>query len=236
MPLATATPRSLVDQAIEAMGALLASGEWAVGTRIPPEPALASALGVGRNTVREAVRALAHAGLLEVRQGDGTYVAAPNEVSALMRRQLARTELDHVLEVRHAIETQAAALAATRRTKRDLQQLERALERRSAALSSGDPEGFVDADTDFHLGVVAASHNPLLREIYEGFVDTLRSSLAFPVVGADQLCADHETVLEAIRAQDAAAAWAATGGLLRRAAGTARRTTGFTQGARKPSG
>lgn len=217
VPLPPATRGSLVDQAIEAIRTLLANGEWAVGDRIPPEPALASALGVGRNTVREAVRALAHAGLLEVRQGDGTYVASPNEVSALMRRQLARTELRHVLEVRHAVETQAAALAATRRTKRDLQRLERALKRRTAAITASDAEAFVDADTDFHLGVVAASHNPLLAEIYAGFVDTLRSSLDLPEHGADQFCADHESILLAIRDQDAAAAWAATGGLLRRA-------------------
>jgi DNA-binding FadR family transcriptional regulator len=217
VPLAAATPHSLVDQAIEGMRALLASGEWAVGTRIPPEPVLGAELGVGRNTVREAVRALAHAGVLDVRRGDGTYVAAPNEVTALMRRQLARTELGHLLEVRLAIENQAAALAAMRRTKRDLQTMERALKRRSAAVAAQDVAAFVDADTDFHLGVVDAAHNPLLRQLYDGFVDTLRASLELPADGADHLCADHDALLAAIREQDPAAASAGNAGLLRRA-------------------
>lgn len=216
MPLTATAPRSRVDQAIEALREPLASGEWPVGTRIPPEPALASALGVGRNTVREAVRALAHAGVLEVRQGDGTYVVAPSEVSAMMRRQLAASEQKHVVEVRQAIETQAAALAATRRTRRDLASLERALRRRAAAVRSADEPAFVDADTDFHLGLVAAAHNPVLTELYESFVDTLRASVALPPHDADVLAADHDALLAAVRDQDPAASAAAAGGLLHR--------------------
>ena len=68
MPLATTRRAGLVDQVIEQMRGAITSGEWPVGQRIPPEPELVTALGVGRNTVREAVRALSHAGLLEVRQ------------------------------------------------------------------------------------------------------------------------------------------------------------------------
>ena len=214
MPLTPTTPRSLVDQAIEGMRDLLASGEWTVGTRIPPEPALAESLGVSRNTVREAVRALAHTGVLEVRRGDGTYVAAPNEVTALVRQQLARTDLRHVLEVRHAIESQAAALAAERRTDADVEALERALERRSAAVARQDAGGFVDADADFHLGVVAAAHNPLLDELYGGFVDNLRTSILLPGPDEDALRADHDALLTAIRDRDAAAAATATAVLL----------------------
>ena len=74
MPLQPTARVSLVDQAIEAITRLLAAGEWPVGHRIPPEPELAASLGVSRNTVREAVRALAHVGVLDVRRGDGTFV------------------------------------------------------------------------------------------------------------------------------------------------------------------
>ena len=81
MPLATTRRTGLVDQVIEQMRKAISSGEWPVGQRIPAEPELVSALGVGRNTVREAVRALAHAGLLEVRQGDGTFVRATSELA-----------------------------------------------------------------------------------------------------------------------------------------------------------
>lgn len=216
MPLSPTTPRSLVDQAIDGMRGLLDSGEWQVGGRIPPEPALAEALGVSRNTVREAVRALAHTGVLEVRRGDGTYVAAPNEVTALVRQQLARSELRHVLEVRHAIESQAAALAAARRTTAELASLERALERRAEAVATHDAAGFVDADADFHLGVVAAAHNPLLVDLYAGFVDNLRTSILPPQTSDDGLRAEHDALVAAIRAQDPAAAAHATAVLLDR--------------------
>ncbi len=206
MPLSPATPRSLVDQAIDGMRQMLESGEWSVGTRIPPEPVLATDLGVSRNTVREAVRALAHTGVLEVRRGDGTYVAAPNEVAALVRQKLARTDLRHVLEVRHAIESQAAVLAASRRTTRDVRALEEALAARARAVATGDVKGFVDADAAFHLSIVSAAHNPLLDELYGGFEDNLRLSILPPEDNNDPLQAPHEALLAAIVAQDPTAA------------------------------
>ena len=70
MPLSAARRTGLVDQVIDQLRQSVTSGEWPVGLRIPNEAVLVDSLGVGRNTVREAVRALAHAGLLEVRQGD----------------------------------------------------------------------------------------------------------------------------------------------------------------------
>ncbi|KAA1419395.1 FadR family transcriptional regulator [Nocardioides humilatus] len=213
MPLAPATPASLVDQAINGMRALLTSGEWAVGTRIPPEPELAAALGVSRNTVREAVKALAHVGVLEVRRGDGTYVAATTEVQALMRRQCETVDIAHLLEVRHAIEVQAATLAAGRRTAADLAALDATLERRRAAVDVHDVAGFVDADVEFHVGVVAAAHNPLLSQLYDGLVETLRASINDPAEH-DDLGPEHDTVLEAIRRGDAAGAAQASADLL----------------------
>ncbi len=208
MPLAPTSSASLVDQAIDGMRALLESGEWEVGTRIPPEPALAAALGVSRNTVREAVKALAHLGLLQVRRGDGTYVAASTEMQALMHKQLDRVELGHLLEVRHAIEVRAAALAAARRTVDDLAALDAIMERRRDAVRDDEGAAFVDADVDFHCAIVAAAHNPLLVELYDGLVATLRASIQ-PPTDSDVLADEHDAVLEAIRRGDPVAAAAA---------------------------
>jgi DNA-binding FadR family transcriptional regulator len=222
MPLAPTAPTSLVDQAIEGMRSLLASGEWEVGHRIPPEPVLAASLGVSRNTVREAVKALAHVGVLEVRRGDGTYVAHATEVQALMRRQVERVELVHLLEVRHAIEVRAAALAAERRTEEDLAVLDAVARRREEAIERGDRTAFVDADVDLHVAVVAAAHNPLLLEIYGGLVETLRASIDQPAgdgVFDEVFAAEHDAVRTAIRAGDPAAAAAASAELLDHVAG-----------------
>ena len=66
--------RSLVDQALEQLRARINNGTWEVGQRLPTEPELAAELGISRNTVREAMRVLAFAGLIEIRQGDGSYL------------------------------------------------------------------------------------------------------------------------------------------------------------------
>ena len=103
MPLATTRRSGLVDEVIGQLRTVIAAGEWPVGERIPTEQELVALLGVGRNTVREAVRALSHGGLLDVRQGDGTYVRATSEVSGAIRR-LCGSELHEVLQVRRALE------------------------------------------------------------------------------------------------------------------------------------
>ena len=121
--------RSLVDGAIDRLRQAVESGEWPVGRRLPVESALAEELGVGRNTVREAVRVLVHVGLLETRQGDGTYVLRRLDPAESLRR-LRRTTLRDQLEMRIALESEAARLAAERRDEADLQAMREALEAR----------------------------------------------------------------------------------------------------------
>ncbi|QRY49485.1 FadR/GntR family transcriptional regulator [Mycolicibacterium septicum] len=173
MPLATTRRTGLVDQVIEQLRTLVTSGEWPVDSRIPTEPELVEALGVGRNTVREAVRALAHNGIFEVRQGDGTYVRATSEVSAALRR-LCGSELRDVLQVRRCLEVEGARLAATARTEEDLAELRAQL----AHTDTTDHAQFTHSDTEFHLAVVRASHNPVLIEIYRGLLEAITASVA----------------------------------------------------------
>ncbi len=104
MPDVRSEPRrSLVDLAVSAMRERLERGEWRVGERIPIEPELAAELGVSRNTVREAVRVLAFSGVLEVRQGDGTYVRSAVDASDVAHG-LSRASLREHLEVRAMLE------------------------------------------------------------------------------------------------------------------------------------
>jgi DNA-binding FadR family transcriptional regulator len=177
VPLATARRAGLVDQVIEQLRASVMSGEWAVDSRIPTEPELAEALGVGRNTVREAVRALAHGGILEVRQGDGTYVRATSEVSGALRR-LCGSELREVLQVRRCLEVEGARLAAAARTEQDLAELRVLLERRNTCQREHRHEEFARADTEFHFAVVRSSHNTVLTELYRGLTEAIMASVA----------------------------------------------------------
>ena len=153
----------------------LATGAWKVGDRIPGEYDLAARLQVSRPAVREAVRALSHVGVLDVRRGDGTYVRSTVDPRPLLRRVELATLRD-VFEVQLAYDVQAARLAARRRTDEDLRRLEGLLAR-SRRRRRG-PERSATADVRFHLGVVETSHNALLVEAFRYFQSRLRESLA----------------------------------------------------------
>ncbi|MCG8918309.1 FCD domain-containing protein [Actinokineospora sp. PR83] len=214
MPLATTRRSGLVDQVIEQMRSAIAGGEWKVGERIPTEPELVAALGVGRNTVREAVRALSHAGLLEVRQGDGTFVRATSEFSGAVRR-LAGTELRDVLQVRRILEVEGARMAAEHRTEADLTELTELLAQRDRSMVAKDYEAGVDQDAAFHIAVVRCSHNALLAELYSGLTEIVRASVASTVDAAPRNAdIDHGGLLTAIRERDADRAAAEAGGFL----------------------
>ncbi|UNS96293.1 FCD domain-containing protein [Streptomyces tubbatahanensis] len=207
-PLSAPQRAPLADQVIATLRQQIASGQWPVGSRIPTEPELVEQLGVARNTVREAVRALAHNGLLDIRQGSGTYVLATSELAGVMHRRFAGTDLRHVAELRSALETAGARLAARRRTDADLAQLDGLLARREAAWESGEVERFIDADQSLHMGVVAASRNEVFSALYADLAEVLRAFLRRDVGETlrPEGYMDHSRLLEAIRAQDAEAA------------------------------
>jgi DNA-binding FadR family transcriptional regulator len=196
---------SAVESVIEQMQRQLTSGMWSVGDRIPGEYDLSARLQVSRPAVREAIRALSHIGVLEVRRGDGTYVRSAVDPRPLLRR-VERATLRDVFELQQAYDVQAARLAARRRTPDDLLRLRALLEDRDAAC---DPAEFGEADAHFHKGVAEASHNALLVEAFCYFQSRLRESLSavrldreLPEAGP----AVHRAVLDAITARDPEAA------------------------------
>lgn len=203
---------SLVDQAIDALRGEIADGTWPVGERIPTEPELVETLGVGRNSLREAIRALVHAGLLETRQGDGTYVTATSDLAGAVRRRLSRAQLLEIFELRRALEIEAARLAALRRSDADLAELERLLTAREAASRESDLGTFVELDVALHRAIVAAAHNALLTELYDDFATSLRDAVG-STAGAgttEHQVHAHDALIAAIRAGDAVSAQAET--------------------------
>ncbi len=213
MPLTSLRRSPLVDLAVAQLREQVLSGQWPVGGRLPAETELAQRLEVGRSTVREAVRALVHAGLLETRQGSGTYVRSVTPEAGWEPR-LRRAAVLDAYEVRQALEVQAARLAASRRTDADIAALRASLAERERARARGKDARFIELDLAFHRAVVAAAHNPLLAEMFDSFVAVLREALLAVVtdsglgdVGAD---AAHARLARAIEAGDAAAAERAT--------------------------
>lgn len=200
MPLASTRRTGLVDQAIDQLRRSVATGEWPIDSKIPTEPALAESLGVGRNTVREAVRALAHSGILEVRQGDGTYVRATSEVSGALHR-LCGTELREVLQVRRCLEVEGARLAATARTDADLTEMWQLLEQGEELREAGLGAEFARADADLHFAIVRSSHNAVLTELYRGLTEVVLASVATSTSDLAQ-SPRHRGLIEAIADRD----------------------------------
>ena len=178
--------RSQTDVVIDAVKGMLSSGELHPGSRLPVEKDLAAQLGVSRGSLREGVRALATLGVLETRQGDGTYVTAldpqqllsPLGFLADLQQPAHATEL---LAVRRVLEAESVALAAPRLTEDELAQLEELLATVDRILASDpdmDLEAFIDADTRFHQLIARASGNGPLAAIIDSLVGrTFRARL-----------------------------------------------------------
>lgn len=204
MALTKTTRLTLVDQVVNQMESLIESEEWSVGTKIPPEPELVKRLGVSRNSIREAVRALVHVGMLEARPGDGTYVRASSHFKAALARRIQKSDVAQTLEVRNCLEMEAALLAALRRTSDDADVVKDCLRRSNMAANREDLAAFVEEDIELHRAVVAATHNSVLIDLYGHMTDSLRESI-YDTVSKTKLKEHyntHKDLVESIIAQD----------------------------------
>lgn len=186
----------------------IAGGHWGIGTKLPGEASLAAELGVGRSTVREAIRDLAGRGVLDTRQGAGVFVAAaaPRQEWPKVLHQAA---IGEVVEGRLAVETEAAHRAAHRRTSADLESIDNALARRASSEALADNATFVDADLEFHHAVVRAAHNQVLEVLFASFRARVRAAILdmLTLLGEHdsrprQVHDAHAAILAAIRDRD----------------------------------
>jgi DNA-binding FadR family transcriptional regulator len=208
MSLHEITRSSLVNSALNHIREQIEMGHWKVGGKIPKEAELCEILQVGRNTVREAIRVLSHAEVLEVRQGNGTYVRSNVDPGEVMRR-ISRARLRDHLELRVILETEAARLAAQRRTDEDLEVLGQLLEQRGELQGEEDLTEFVERDVAFHLAIAKASQNKALEELYRYFSATVGAGTQQIFIEQQKLepgLVAHGRILEAIRRKDAEAA------------------------------
>jgi len=207
---------SLADQAVVRIRQLIQAGELQPGAKLPPEQQLSTDLGVSRNLVREAVRALVVARVLEIRRGEGTFVTSL-EPALLLEGVGVAVELlrgDTVLEiteVRRLFEPVATALAATRISADQLAEVHDHLEAMRAA--ADDIERLTHHDVAFHHAVIAATGNQTLTTLLSGISgQTLRARVWRGLVddnAASRTLAEHEAIYAALAAGDAALANAA---------------------------
>jgi GntR family transcriptional repressor for pyruvate dehydrogenase complex len=202
------------DRVIAIVKEMIASGELQAGDRLPIEKELAARWGVSRGSLREAVRSLAALGVLETKQGDGTYVTQLDPGSLLRPLEFwaglqEATQSVDLLGVRRVLETESAGLAAVRLTDDDLDELELILSDIDVGLASGElgPESFIDADAAFHQRIAAASGNAALAALIDSLMTrTLRGRLWRAITERDSLGAahdEHRAILAALRTRDA---------------------------------
>jgi GntR family transcriptional repressor for pyruvate dehydrogenase complex len=191
----------------------LIGGKWKGGQKIPTERDLCSQLGVGRASLREALKGLEIMGLIEIRLGDGTYVCDRSEFFArpllwsIVSASGSNADARELVESRTLIEVEMAGLAAARATAKDIETLTLHLKTMEAV--KGDAKQFVQADVNFHLAIAVAASNKILMNA----LNLIRNLLQDWVTGAlstrgvaEKACKQHRLLLQAIQNHDVASA------------------------------
>lgn len=188
----------------------ITTGTWVVGSRIPIEPELTEILGVGRSTIREAVRSLASIGMLETLPGRGTFVRSATPTSSVLSEFLTAYTLEELLSYRRALEVEAAQQAALHRSEEDIAALEAAA---AAPLRAGHcPARAAPATEDvdlaarFHNLLFDAAKNRLLASLYAGITEKLAEPAhADRLTHAGDAAAqqdEHDRIVDAVRRGD----------------------------------
>ena len=212
-------PRNLAFDVVDALVERVRTGTLAVGTKLPTEAAIMDEFGVSRTVVREALSKLQASGVVQTRHGVGTFVVGLGDASAFRigPEQLATLrDVIAVLELRIGLETEAAGLAAVRRTDANLTTMRQALDDFYAAVNAGLDA--ITADFAFHAEIARATQNPHFTDLISalGMTAIPRARLATPsLADADKsnylrrVNTEHESIYDAIAAQDPEAARAA---------------------------
>jgi GntR family transcriptional repressor for pyruvate dehydrogenase complex len=189
---------------------LIAEGKLRPGDQLPSERELSEMFQVSRASVREAIRALESIRLIEIRQGEGTYIASSVETlltSVASAFTQHRDPLLQVFEARKILEPATAALAAERATAEEVAELDAILTEQAKQIAEG--ETGVDTDTRFHSALAEAAKNDVLLRLNEAIVDNLRETRLRSLQAQgrpSRSLAGHREILEAIRLKDPAKA------------------------------
>lgn len=201
---------SLADEVAQRLQEQISLGTYKTGEKLPTEPALMESFGVGRSTIREAVRILANSGVLRVQQGLGTFVEEQTGIVEPLPQRLKRAQFEDLDEVRQLLELKIAQKAALNRSEQDIKRMTEALNRRKEYGVANDVTACIQADIDFHLAIAQASGNSILTDLYRTvamhlkakFIERFKTTETF--TNTQQL---HKSLLNSIVAQDDQKAW-----------------------------
>jgi DNA-binding FadR family transcriptional regulator len=202
--------KSLADEVATQIAQQISSGQYKADEKLPIEPELMKRFGVGRSTVREAIKSLANLGLLRVQQGIGTFVEQSTDSREPMQQRLKRADIHELDEIRQLFEMKIAEKAAINRTDQDIAIIRRHLAARQQAAIDGLILECIDADICFHTAIAEASKNQILADMYRlvavhlknWFMSSYTSTQPFK-----ETQGLHEQLLKSIIARDSKKAW-----------------------------
>ncbi|WP_295767730.1 FadR/GntR family transcriptional regulator [uncultured Mucilaginibacter sp.] len=151
----------------------ITKGKYKPGDKIPAEPDLMKLYEVGRSTIREAIKALAMAGVVRVQQGIGTVVNAVDDNEPIDNK-LRRADFDEINAVRQMLDKEIVSLAVENHSHEQLQQMQQHLQSRKDAIERNDRQACMDADIAFHTTIARATGNSVLFNLYTSFSNVIR--------------------------------------------------------------
>jgi DNA-binding FadR family transcriptional regulator len=194
----------LGDRIVNQIRADITKGTYKINEKIPAEPELMKLYGVGRSTIREAIKTLATSGILKVQQGFGTIVNSAVSEQTIDQR-LRNADFDEINAVRKLLETEIVKLAVENHSVSHIDEVERCLENRRLAILSEQHNTCIEADIAFHMAIARASLNTVLADLYQSFTLTIRDFFSKrEVKGVSHFAMSHhlhEALYKAIRSQ-----------------------------------
>ncbi len=207
-------PKRISDQVFDQLRELIFRGEFKAGEKILTERELAEAFGVSRTSVRDALNKMVVMGLLDQKQGQGTFVRSPESSEKSVLATMVESQdasMTDLLEVRMGLECNAAALAASRAVEKDFQFMEKSIEEMQKEVKSGRLGN--EADASFHMAIAYATNNPLQVFIMKNFYDFLFTGIKVNLEGLYKVPGNivtilnqHQAIYQAIREHNPEAA------------------------------
>jgi DNA-binding FadR family transcriptional regulator len=197
--------KTLAEEVADRINDLIVNGTYQVGEKLPNETDMMASFGVGRSTIREAIKLLANIGILDVRHGVGSFVNEMVSSREPIDVRLSKADTKHIDEVRAWLEIKMAEKAAMNRTEADIRRMAEVLQRRDHYGKTGQIAQSIDEDLAFHSCMAHATCNPVLEDLYKAtakhvkryLLDTMRDTSIMTVT--QQL---HVELLDAITRQD----------------------------------
>ncbi len=202
--------QSLAEELAERLEQQIANGQYAIGEKLPTEPELMQHFGVGRSSVREAIRILANNGLVKVQQGLGTFVESRTGIGEPLAHRLQKVSLGEMNEVREWLEVKIAEKAAQQRTAKDIEKMQQLLKKRKVFADANQLEECIQTDIEFHTSIAEAARNEIMFDLYRTVAMHLKKVFLEFYVNTDPFISsqeEHQLLLQSIIDQDAEKAY-----------------------------